>query len=182
MSGVFMGLPSGLTTAPSTPASEAREGLPTVILVYPKIDHEKDYVYFWMPFSLLTIAKPLMESGLVNVVLFDGNQKDAAAWERLLDEHLGQTVCIGVSIMTGGGQIGHALEMVRAAKKHPFCPPVVFGGPHVNVQPEQTAAHPLVDAVLQGPGQNSMLEYVKSPSAACRAGWYRACGSTTASA
>lgn len=162
MSGVFMGLPSGLTTAPSPPASEAREGLPTVILVYPKIDHEKDYVYFWMPFSLLTIAKPLMESGLVNVVLFDGNQKDAAAWERLLDEHLGQTVCIGVSIMTGGGQIGHGLEMVRVAKKRRFCPPVVFGGPHVNVQPEQTAAHPLVDAVLQGPGQNSMLEYVKS--------------------
>ncbi|MFD8609676.1 B12-binding domain-containing radical SAM protein [Streptomyces sp. NPDC059631] len=162
MSGVFMGLPSGLTTGPSTPVSEAREGLPTVILVYPKIDHEKDYVYFWMPFSLLTIAKPLMESGLVNVVLFDGNQKDAAAWERLLDEHLGQTVCIGVSIMTGGGQIGHGLEMVRAAKKHRFCPPAVFGGPHVNVQPEQTAAHPLVDAVLQGPGQNSMLEYVKS--------------------
>ncbi|MFD9602845.1 B12-binding domain-containing radical SAM protein [Streptomyces sp. NPDC057908] len=162
MSGVFMGLPGGLTTTPSASVPEPRSGLPTVILVYPKIDHEKDYVYFWMPFSLLTIAKPLMESGLVNVVLFDGNQQDAAAWDRLLDEHIERTVCIGASIMTGGGQIGHALEMVRTAKQRSFCPPVVFGGPHVNVQPEQTAAHPLVDAVLQGPGQNSMLDFVKS--------------------
>ncbi|MDT0616498.1 B12-binding domain-containing radical SAM protein, partial [Streptomyces lancefieldiae] len=71
-------------------------------------------------------------------------------------------VCIGVSIMTGGGQIGHALDLVRAAKKRAYCPPVVFGGPHVNVLSEQTAADPLVDAVLTGPGQNSMLDYVQS--------------------
>ncbi|WP_063728818.1 B12-binding domain-containing radical SAM protein [Streptomyces sp. RTd22] len=163
MSEVFLGLPGGLAAGPAlVEAASPTTGRPTVILLYPKIDHEKDYVYFWMPFSLLTIAKPLRESGLVDVVLFDGNQHDEAAWERFLDEHLGRAVCVGVSIMTGGGQIGHALKMVSAAKKRPFCPPVVFGGPHVNVQPEQTAAHPLVDAVLQGPGQNSMLDYVRS--------------------
>ncbi|MFD7614383.1 B12-binding domain-containing radical SAM protein [Streptomyces sp. NPDC059828] len=155
---VFMGLPGVRAPAPGPEAA----GRPTVILAYPKIDHEKDYVYHWMPFSLLTIAKPLLAGGLVDVVLFDGNQEDATAWERLLDEHIERTVCVGVSIMTGGGQIGHALDMVRAARKRPFCPPVVFGGPHVNVQPEQTAAHPLVDAVLQGPGQHSMPEYVAS--------------------
>jgi radical SAM superfamily enzyme YgiQ (UPF0313 family) len=160
---VFMGLPGGRTPSPAVPAPrEETTGRPTVILVYPKIDHEKDYVYFWMPFSLLTLAKPLLASGLADVVLFDGNQQDAAAWERLLDAHLGRTVCVGMSIMTGGGQIGHALRMVRAVRQRPFCPPVVFGGPHVNVQPEQTAAHPLVDAVLQGPGENSLVEYVKA--------------------
>lgn len=159
MNSVELGMPS---LSPATGAVSTAGGRPAVILCYPKIDHEKDYVYHWMPFSLLTIAKPLRESGLVDVVLFDGNQHDAIAWERLLDEYLGRAVCIGVSIMTGGGQIGHALELAAAAKKRLFCPPVVFGGPHVNVQPEQTAAHPLVDAVLQGPGQNSMLDYVRS--------------------
>lgn len=132
---------------------------PLVILLYPKVDHEKDYVYFWMPFSLLTLAKPLLD-GLADVVLFDGNQAGAAAWAAFLDEHLDRAVCIGVSIMTGGGQIGHALDLVRMARERPGCPPVVFGGPHVNVLGEQTAEHELVDAVLVGPGQNSMPAFV----------------------
>lgn len=137
-------------------------GRPLVILVYPKVDHEKDYVYFWMPFSLLTIAKPLLEDGRFDVLLFDGNQHGPEAWGALLDEHLERAVAIGVSVMTGGGQIGHALAMVRAAKERPGCPPVVFGGPHVSVLPEQTARHELVDAVLTGPGQNSMLPFLDS--------------------
>ncbi|MBL1101916.1 B12-binding domain-containing radical SAM protein [Streptomyces coffeae] len=154
---VFLGLPD-------TPhaAAAAVSSRPLVILVYPKVDHEKDYVYFWMPFSLLTIAKPLLDEGQVEVLLFDGNQSDAQAWDRFLDEHLDRAVCIGVSVMTGGGQIGHALDMVRVAKERPACPPVVFGGPHVNVLGEQTAAHELVDGVLVGPGQNSMPAFVAS--------------------
>ncbi|MFI7337022.1 B12-binding domain-containing radical SAM protein [Streptomyces sp. NPDC050085] len=135
---------------------------PVVILAYPKIDHEKDYVYFWMPFSLLTTANPLLDTGLADVVLFDGNQAEHGAWERLLDEHLGNTLCIGVSVMTGGGQIAHALDLVRRAKNRDGCPPVVFGGPHVNVLAEQTADDELVDAVLVGPGQHSMPVYVEA--------------------
>jgi radical SAM superfamily enzyme YgiQ (UPF0313 family) len=135
---------------------------PLVILVYPKVDHEKDYVYFWMPFSLLTVAKPLLDEGLADVVLFDGNQAKPGDWSRFLDENLDQSTCIGVSIMTGGGQIGHALEMVREAQERGGCPPVVFGGPHVNVLARQTAEHELVDAVLSGPGQNAMPAFVEA--------------------
>jgi radical SAM superfamily enzyme YgiQ (UPF0313 family) len=40
--------------------------------------------------------------------------------------------------------------------------PVVLGGPHVNVLPDQTAEHNLVDAVLVGPGQGSMPAYVRA--------------------
>jgi radical SAM superfamily enzyme YgiQ (UPF0313 family) len=133
-----------------------------VLLVYPKVDHEKDYLYHWMPFSLLTVAKPLLEEGLADVLLFDGNQRDMGAWRAFLDDHLSECFCIGVSIMTGGGQIGHALEMIREAKSRSGCPPVIFGGPHVNVLGAQTAEHPLVDGVLQGPGHRSMPMMVKA--------------------
>jgi radical SAM superfamily enzyme YgiQ (UPF0313 family) len=145
---------------------EARR--PLVILVYPKVDHEKDYVYFWMPFSLLTIAKPLLDESLADVLIFDGNQTDEADWGAFLDAHLDRAVCIGISIMTGGGQIGHALDMARAAKLRPSCPPIVFGGPHVNVLADQTADHELVDAVLTGPGQNSLPAFVRACLGACR--------------
>jgi radical SAM superfamily enzyme YgiQ (UPF0313 family) len=135
---------------------------PLVILVYPKIDHEKDYVYFWMPFSLLTIAKVILDDDLADVAIFDGNQSSTADWESFLDDNLSRTICIGVSIMTGGGQIAHAVEMVKTAAARPNCPPVVWGGPHVNVLPEQTLADPIVNTILVGPGQNSMPSYIRA--------------------
>jgi anaerobic magnesium-protoporphyrin IX monomethyl ester cyclase len=135
---------------------------PLVILVYPKIDHEKDYVYYWMPFSLLSVAKPLLDRGTVDVVIFDGNLTSSYHWSSFLDEHLDRTVCIGISVMTGGGQIGHGLDLVRRVRERPGAPPVVFGGPHVNVLAEQTAHHPLVDAVLVGPGHRSMPAFVEA--------------------
>lgn len=135
---------------------------PLVILAYPKIDHEKDYVYFWMPFSLLTIAKVIIDDDLADVVIFDGNQSSTSDWEKFLDEHLPRAICIGISIMTGGGQIAHALEMVGAARSRPNCPPIVWGGPHVNVLPDQTLAHSMVDSILVGPGQNSMPSYIRA--------------------
>lgn len=133
---------------------------PLVILVYPRVEHEKDYLYHWMPFSLLTLAKPLLDDGLADVVIFDGNQRPEADWPGFLDEHLDRACCIGISIMTGGAQIRHALDMAEVAQARPGCPPLVFGGPHVNVLAEQTARHELVDAVLEGPGQNSMPAFV----------------------
>ncbi len=131
-----------------------------ILLAYPKIDHEKDYVYSWMPFSLLTIARPLLDHGF-EVVIFDGNQSTIEEWEELLCRHNGEAATIGISIMTGGGQIGHALELARRAKARADCPPIVFGGPHVNVLADETLRHPLVDAVLRGPGQNSVVPFVE---------------------
>lgn len=140
-----------------TPLSVA-SSRPLVILAYPRVEHEKDYVYHWMPFSLLTIAQRLLDD--VDVLIFDGNQRSEVEWSRFLDAHLGRAICIGFSVMTGGEQIRHGLAMARQAKTHVQCPPLVFGGPHVNVLPEQTAEHELVDFALQGPGQSSMPAFV----------------------
>lgn len=128
---------------------------PLVILGYPKIDHEKDYVYFWMPFSLLTVARSLREIEDVDVVLFDGNQQSIHEWETLVKSEGYRALFVGLSIMTGGGQIAHALTMAQIVKDN-ITAPVVLGGPHVNVLPEQTADHGLVDVVLTGPGQTSV--------------------------
>lgn len=135
---------------------------PLVILAYPKIDHEKDYVYFWMPFSVLAIAKVLIDENLAEVVIFDGNQKSDADWERLLNRLGDRAACIGMSIMTGGGQIRYALNLADIAKRVGCRVPIVFGGPHVNVLSDQTLAHPLVDAVLVGVGQTSMSAFVRA--------------------
>lgn len=139
---------------------------PVVILCYPKIDYEKDYVYCWMPYSLLATAQPLLDQDL-NIKVFDGNLEDESAWTHLLDAHQNNILCIGFSIMTGGGQIGHALRLAKIAKAVVPSVPLVFGGPHVNVLPEQTSRHELVDAVLSGPGQTSLPKYTDALRGAC---------------
>ncbi|MGJ5040669.1 B12-binding domain-containing radical SAM protein [Bradyrhizobium sp. HKCCYLRH1062] len=131
-----------------------------LILAYPKIDHEKDYVYFWMPFSLLTVAKELVDQGQIDVMIFDGNQRSADDWMGLLRSERDRLLFIGFSIMTGGGQIGHALDLARLARVHCGNVPLVFGGPHVSVLPEQTIEHELVDIAIAGPGQNSIASLV----------------------
>jgi anaerobic magnesium-protoporphyrin IX monomethyl ester cyclase len=135
---------------------------PLVILAYPRVDHEQDYLYHWMPFSLLTIASALRAMPQIDVMIFDGNQRETDHWEALLDAELPRTLCIGLSIMTGGAQIRHALQMAAAAKRRDSCPPLVFGGPHVNVLPAETVRHELVDFALQGPGQNSMPQLIEA--------------------
>lgn len=139
---------------------------PVVLLCYPKIDHEKDYVYYWMPYSLLTTAQPLLGQDL-HVEVFDGNLDDESVWMRLLQSHRDNLLCIGISIMTGGGQIGHALRLASVAKQVVRSAPLVFGGPHVNVLPEQTSRHELVNAVLTGPGQTSLPRYVDALRGRC---------------
>lgn len=134
---------------------------PLVILAYPKIDYEKNYIYYWMPFSVLALAKAILDTNLAEVVLFDGNQQSHEEWQDLLDQHLGRALCVGISVMTGGGQIAHALRMTAAVRTRGNVP-LVFGGPHVNVLAEQTLVHEHVDAVLLGPGQLSFPPYVEA--------------------
>lgn len=86
--------------------------------------------------------------------MFDQNRNSDREFESLL-RSVDNPLCLGFSIMTGGGQIGHALRLAEAAKRILPDTPTVFGGPHVNVLPEETLRHPLVDIVLSGPGQAS---------------------------
>ena len=141
---------------------------PLVVFAYPKIDHEKDYLYFWMPFSVLTIAKDLVDEGQVDVIMFDGNQESLSDWEALLRSEADRLLFVGFSIMTGGGQIGHALELARIAHRIVPDTPRVFGGPHVNVLPDETASHELVDVAITGPGQNAVQKLVQAFRGECQ--------------
>lgn len=131
-----------------------------VILAYPKIDHEKNYVYFWMPFSVLTVAKAITDETGLEVIIFDGNQKGELEWASLLREKADRLLFVGLSLMTGGGQIGHAIHLMEIVKKISDVP-IVVGGPHVNVLSQQTAEHNLVDYALTGPGQTSAPKFAQ---------------------
>lgn len=134
---------------------------PLVILCYPRIDFQANYRYAWVPYSLLFIADALLGQGLVDVLIYDANQ-DALPWESVVRQSQHRLLCVGFSIMTGGQQISHALELAQTLGDIAPGVPRVFGGPHANVLPAQTSEHPLVTHVLAGPGQHTMPALVSA--------------------
>ena len=132
----------------------------TIILVYPRILFEANYPCSWIPFSVVALASALPKDAY-NILIFDQNRKTTSDFSVLL-ESIDSPICIGFSIMTGGGQIYNALELAKIAKKIQPSTVTVFGGPHVNVLPEETLKHCHVDYVLAGPGQSSFSLFIEA--------------------
>ncbi|MBW2050319.1 MAG: B12-binding domain-containing radical SAM protein [Deltaproteobacteria bacterium] len=68
---------------------------------------------------------------------------------------------VGVSTMTGS-MIRDAIKIAARARTH--CPdvPLVWGGIHPSLLPEQTLSHPLVDIVVRGEGEMTLVELANS--------------------
>jgi anaerobic magnesium-protoporphyrin IX monomethyl ester cyclase len=74
--------------------------------------------------------------------------------------HLGNPMLIGISCMSGT-QIKYALEFSRFIKNQRLKSPIVWGGVHPTLLPEQTASHKLVDIVVRGEGELIIKDLAK---------------------
>lgn len=122
-----------------------------VILYYPKTDHEKFYKYYWIPYSLLTIASGCINRGY-NVKLIDANAGDDSQFINNLDKELCNTICVGISCMTGN-QIREGLDFAEKVREYNPEIPLIWGGPHPTLFPEQTIKNEFVDFLIQGQGE-----------------------------
>ena len=110
-----------------------------------------------LPLSVLCPATPLAHEGH-DVTIID--QFADPEWEARFRHALAaRPVCLGVTCMTGP-QILHALDACRIAKELQPDLPIVWGGIHASLLPEQTLAHPLIDAVVVGEGEASFRQLV----------------------
>jgi radical SAM superfamily enzyme YgiQ (UPF0313 family) len=151
-----------VTFHPANLFTDSRSDRPLVILCYPRIDFQSNYRYAWIPYSLFFIADALIEQGISDVIIYDANQCNQTSWESIVRQNQRRLLCVGFSIMTGGQQIQHALELANTLADIAPNIPRVFGGPHANVLPAQTVVHPLVTHVLTGPGQHTMPTLVSA--------------------
>ncbi|MDD5675034.1 MAG: radical SAM protein [Chitinivibrionales bacterium] len=107
-----------------------------------------------MPLSILFLAESLIEKGFDPVLLdMQVDQFD----EKMLDN----VVCVGISTLTGE-QIKYGLSIataIRACNPHI---PLVWGGIHPSIMPEQTARHDLVDYVMCGEGEEAFPKLVQA--------------------
>ncbi len=98
-----------------------------------------------VPLSLLHIAAVLKQDGF-NVRILDMRLEDYRYC------NLGNPVFVGISCMSGM-QIKYALEFARFVKtQNPSCP-LVWGGVHPTLLPEQTVNNEFVDVVVRGEGE-----------------------------
>ena len=113
-----------------------------VLLVFPGKFHAPDPQ---MPLALLYLASSLREEGF-SVRILDMRLKN------YVDFEIGNPLFVGISCMSGL-QIKFALEFARHVRmQNPRCP-LVWGGVHPTLLPEQTARNDYVDIVVRGEGE-----------------------------
>jgi len=106
-----------------------------------------------LPASLLAAATLLDKEGY-NVKIID--QRANPNWERNLRDELKQIpLFVGITTMTGP-QIIHALNISKIVKQYGI--PVVWGGVHPSLMPQQTLENENIDMVVQGEGEITALE------------------------
>ena len=132
---------------------------PNVLLLYPKTGQDYGSTVA-PPHALITIAAPVLKSGYSVEIIDQRTQlvnKDVL--RNLISSDL---FCVGISTMTGL-QVRYALGIARMVRElTDGNVPIVWGGCHPSVMPDQTLANENVDIVVVGEGDDSFLEIIKA--------------------
>lgn len=135
------------------------EQRPQIILLYPKTGIDLGSTVA-PPHALLAIAAPLLKAGY-SVKIID--QRTQNINEDILKDFVSSDlICVGISTMTGT-QILNALKLAKMVRNVTDGKvPLVWGGPHPSVMPEQTLMDKDCDIVVIGEGDETFIELVKA--------------------
>ena len=130
---------------------------PDVLLLYPKTGMDFGSTVA-PPHGLLAISAPLLKKGYSVKIL---DQRTQRISESELKEYISSDlICVGISTMTGT-QIRNALGLARQVRQLTNGNvPLVWGGCHPSVTPEQTLDNENVDIVAIGEGDETLVELV----------------------
>src|SRR6516162_1120499 len=109
------------------------------------------------PLGILAISTPLLRSGY-EVVLIDSTI--TPNFQARVMEELSDALCLAVSLVTGP-MIRETVAIAREAKRRYPDKPVVLGGWHPSLLPDQTLAAEYVDIVVIGQGEEAFLDVVR---------------------
>lgn len=130
-----------------------------VILVYPRTGVDFGSTVS-PPHSVLAVATLILKKGYKVKVI---DQRTDPLWKLHLTEYLKRRpICVGISSMTGT-QILFAIEAGKIVRKITNGNvPIIWGGPHPSILPEQTLENEYVDVVCIGEGDITFAEIVDS--------------------
>ncbi|MCX5714494.1 MAG: radical SAM protein, partial [Candidatus Omnitrophica bacterium] len=126
------------------------------LLIFPKTGIDLSQVNIQMPMGLMSVAAPLVNNGYDVVILDQRVEKDFFhKCKHFLDRN---PVCVGISVMTGL-QIKYALKIAQFIRDNSRVP-IVFGGIHPSLMPDQTIRNRNVDIIVRGEGERSFSKLV----------------------
>jgi radical SAM superfamily enzyme YgiQ (UPF0313 family) len=109
------------------------------------------------PLGILAVATPLLQHGY-DVRIIDSTI--TPDFQKRTLEELSDALCLAVSLVTGP-MIRETVQIARAAKALYPEKPVVLGGWHPSLLPDQTLAAEYVDIVVKGQGEDAFLEVIQ---------------------
>lgn len=132
-----------------------------VVLLYPRNHYEKVYhPWTWAPLPIMAASAPLFAAGY-DVTLIDANVEPR--WLERVVEECREALLLGISCMTGP-QIHFGLEAAKAVRTAGLKLPIIWGGYHPSILPDQTSQNQYVDAVVRGQGEVTLLELTNTIS------------------
>lgn len=125
------------------------------VLLYPRNNFKKVYhPWTWAPLPIMAVSAPLLAEGY-EVVLLDANVE--SRWLERVVEESRDALFLGISCMTGP-QIHFGLKAARAVRDAGLDLPIIWGGYHPSILPEQTSRNSYVDVVVRGQGELTLLD------------------------
>lgn len=109
------------------------------------------------PLGILAVATPLLRAGYDVRIIDSTITRD---FRRRTLEELDGALALCVSLVTGP-MIRQTVEIARAAKRRYPDKPVILGGWHPSLLPDQTLAEEAVDVIVAGQGEEALLEVVE---------------------
>ncbi|MEM3101461.1 MAG: radical SAM protein [Candidatus Nitrosotenuis sp.] len=128
-----------------------------VVLIQPKAG-TFDMIGARLPIGLLSIAAIPYQMGYKIKII---DQRVDKAWRQTLSEALKkEPICVGITSMTGK-QILYGIEAAKIVREKSKVP-IVWGGVHVTLMPEQSIENPYVDIIVIGEGDYTFAELVEA--------------------
>src|SRR6202030_658762 len=109
------------------------------------------------PLGILAVSTPLLRAGY-EVCIIDSTI--TPNFRRRVLEELKDALCLAVSLVTGP-MIMETVQIARDAKRLYPDKPVILGGWHPSLLPDQTLAAEYVDVVVKGQGEDALLEVIQ---------------------
>jgi radical SAM superfamily enzyme YgiQ (UPF0313 family) len=109
------------------------------------------------PLALIHLAAPLVARGHEVRIVDSAVTEDPVA---VVLREVEGAICLGISMVTGP-MITQGVEVARAVRRRFPGVPIVAGGWHPSILPEQTLQAPYLDAVVKGQGELTFAEIVE---------------------
>ncbi len=112
--------------------------------------------WYRAPLGFLSLGASLEEAGYKTVIV-DGNcgKESELRLLSILKDH--DVIFLGISAMTGV-QILDGLQVARSFRELKPDTPIIWGGWHPTLMPQQTIKHDLVDIVVKGLGEENIVK------------------------